>query len=171
MILTDRIPCCVAEDTRIRMGDGSEIPVNEIHPGHKIDGADGQSATVVDVISGREEQMVVIQAQGRNQIRVTAEHPLMTEKGWKTAGELTVEERILMGDGTYIPVQEYWLKAGGVMVYNLVLEGADAFVANGYVVGDFKQQMACERTKGRNVRQEPDPEILAEFEKLIKEVR
>lgn len=159
---------CVAEGTRVRMADGCEIMIEHLCPGDRAADIQGGGNTVADVIRGMEEMLYVIRAEGRREIRVSGEHPFLTEKGWKPAMELTAEDRLMMEDGSYAQVEEHYMIQYGGTVYNLYLEGAPRFIAEGYVVGDNEQQGACMRDTEEKERVEMNKEILEEIEKLKK---
>nr|MDF0365089.1 Hint domain-containing protein [Nodosilinea sp. TSF1-S3] len=92
---------CVVSGTLISTPKGP-VPVEQIRDGDEVFAYDSSSAQlVVAVVSGTAERVVdeVLEIQvGDTVLRVTAEHPVMTRRGWVKAGDLTEDDEVLCDD-------------------------------------------------------------------------
>ncbi len=92
---------CVAAGTMIATPQGS-VPVEQIRDGDEVFAYDSSSGQlVVAAVSGTAERVVdeVLEIQvGNTVLRVTAEHPVMTHRGWVKAGDLTEDDEVLCDD-------------------------------------------------------------------------
>lgn len=92
---------CVASGTLIATPQG-QVPVEQIQDGDEVFAYDSSSGRlVVAVVSGTAERVVgeVLEIQvGDTVLRVTAEHPIMTRRGWVRAGDLTEDDEVLCDD-------------------------------------------------------------------------
>jgi Hint-domain len=73
---------CFTGQTRIAMADGTSRPINEIAFGDTVVGADGQINRVEAIHTPRLGSKPLY-ALNDDRFFVTAEHPFMTEAGWK----------------------------------------------------------------------------------------
>lgn len=92
---------CVASGTLVSTPQG-QIPVEQIQDGDVVFAYDSSSEQLVEaVVSGIAERVVeeVLEIQiGQQVLRVTAEHPIMTRRGWVKAGDLTEDDEVLCDD-------------------------------------------------------------------------
>lgn len=92
---------CVTSGTMIATPQGP-IPVEQIRDGDKVFAYDSSlEQLVVAVVSGKAERVVdeVLEIQvGDTVLRVTADHPIMTRRGWVKAGDLTEDDEVLCDD-------------------------------------------------------------------------
>jgi hypothetical protein len=92
---------CVAEGTKIATPKG-QVPVEQIQDGDEVFAYDSSSERlVVAVVSGKAERVVdeVLEIHvGDTVLRVTAEHSIMTRRGWVRAGDLTEDDEVLCDD-------------------------------------------------------------------------
>lgn len=92
---------CVAAGTLISTPQG-QVPVEQIQDGDEVFAYDSSlGQLVVAVVSGTAERVVdeVLEIQvGNTVLRVTAEHPIMTRRGWVRAGDLTEDDEVLCDD-------------------------------------------------------------------------
>ena len=92
---------CVAIGTLIATPQG-QVPVEQIRDGDEVFAYDSSSGQlVVAVVSGTAERVVdeVLEIQvGDTTLRVTADHPIMTRRGWVKAGDLTEDDEVLCDD-------------------------------------------------------------------------
>ncbi len=119
---------------------GTELPA----------GRDGRTMVVTRTWKGWEKSPLVCITDDRGRaMRLTSEHPVVTEAGMCLASELARGMRALAADGTFSRLVEVERVAFDGPVYNLDVEPADGspagdpeptFVANGLVVGDNQMQ-------------------------------
>ncbi|MEP0916279.1 polymorphic toxin-type HINT domain-containing protein [Leptolyngbya sp. DQ-M1] len=92
---------CVASGTLISTPQG-QVPVEQIQDGDVVFAYDSSSGQLVEaVVSGTAQRDVdeVLEIQvGEQVLRVTAEHPIMTRRGWVKAGDLTEDDEVLCDD-------------------------------------------------------------------------
>lgn len=92
---------CVVSGTMISTPKG-QVPVEQIRDGDEVIAYDNSSGQlVVAVVSGTASREVdeVLEIQvGDTVLRVTAEHPIMTRRGWVKAGDLTEDDEVLCDD-------------------------------------------------------------------------
>lgn len=93
---------CVASGTLISTPQG-QVPVEQIQDGDEVFAYDielGQLvvARVAGTASRKVNELLEIEVS-ETTLRVTAEHPIMTRRGWVRAGELTEEDEVLCHDG------------------------------------------------------------------------
>ncbi|MCI8373636.1 MAG: hypothetical protein HFI75_14840 [Lachnospiraceae bacterium] len=141
---------CLAEDTKIRMADGSECKIQDIQVGDQLACGTGNSAlTVAEIWSGIEEQCLCIKTKA-GKITATKEHPIRCPQGFKQAGELQKGDSILTADG-YQQIEDITCVSYNGKVYNFDL-GTEAelshhlettMIANGIIVGDNRVQGRC----------------------------
>ena len=92
---------CVVSGTLIATPQG-QVPVEQIRDGDEVFAYDSSlGQLVVAVVSGiasREVDEVLEIQVGDTTLRVTAEHPIMTRRGWVKAGDLTEDDEVLCDD-------------------------------------------------------------------------
>lgn len=133
---------CLAKDTQILMSDNTLKYIEDIRPGDTVKTYHGGVARVLDILTGRERQVIQIKLKDGKALRTTSAHPVMIKGGkWSKASYLTTEDSVCTFDGETEEIEqifptEYW---GGV--YNLILEGdGQGIYANGIVAGDYSIQ-------------------------------
>jgi hypothetical protein len=111
-----RCSSCFIAGTRIAMADGSSQPIETIEPGDWVLGREGHANRVVDVerpLLGRR----LLYAFNDGEFFVTAEHPFLTENGWKAidptatarenpalpVGRLAIGDRLLVLSAALVP--------------------------------------------------------------------
>ena len=99
--------CCIYEDTLITLADGSTKRADEIEIGDKIqsynfDTNEIEIDTITQIIQRTREELITINFKDGTNIKLTNDHPLYTELGWKCydkeKGELTYSELGIVGD-------------------------------------------------------------------------
>jgi intein/homing endonuclease len=101
---------------------------------------------------GEELNPLIVFTVGKHRIRVTEKHPMMTDVGHIAAEKLKLGDKLLLANGRYGVIDSISADASrkGEHVWNLVLDnGPDGlpqpnFIADGFVVGDWKMQQALE---------------------------
>ncbi len=93
---------CVAEGTLVTTPQGP-VPVEQIQDGSEVVAFDSSSERLVTaVVSGtayRDVDEVLEIELGDTTLRVTADHPLWTRRGWVKAGDLNEQDEVLCDDG------------------------------------------------------------------------
>jgi len=154
---------CLAEDSLVRMVDGSTKTIRAIAIGDRVMGLGGKSLSVTNVWTGMEKEILRIIMEKGNEISATEKHPFMTREGMKPIISLSIGDELLMEDGNYSAIDQCYPEPYGRTVYNLDVEGGGPFICNGFVVGDNTIQNSCQIPANEA---ETDPAILIEAEKL-----
>lgn len=161
---------CVEESAMVMMADGTQKKLKDIHTGDRVRDTDGRINVVKSTSSGREELMRYIKAETREEgIRVTTDHPVMTETGWKRAIDLRAGDRIQVDgeEACYSRITEIFTEPYFGGVGNLELEMPSGFFANGYAVGDFQlENQLIQQKKQKEELSEEIKEELRRFEKM-----
>lgn len=129
---------CFAKGTAITMSDGSLKPVETISKGDAVRTING-IAKVTSIVKGEESRMIVISTVHGNRLILTKDHPVLTEKGWKTASELSAADRLLTVSGTDRISELHFCDYNGT-VYSFCIDSDDAILADGIYAGDFECQ-------------------------------
>lgn len=94
---------CVAEGTLISTPQGPK-PVEQIQDGDAVSSFDSSSGQLVTGrvcgLAQREVRELLEIEVGDKTLRVTAEHPLWTRRGWVKAGDLTEDDELLCDDSS-----------------------------------------------------------------------
>lgn len=157
---------CVEEHTLVHMADGSTQEICTIHPGDRVLTPDGGNARVVNVIRGTEEELYAIQAVNGQILLASAEHPIRTSTGFKSAMDISPVDCLQMADGSSGSISALYNVQGEFCVYNLELDDSHVMICNGYQVGDNDMQGML-MSDAEQIAQ-PDAALLAEAHKLAK---
>ncbi|MFW7377216.1 MAG: Hint domain-containing protein [Oligoflexus sp.] len=139
---------CFAEDTQILMGDGSKKRADAIRPGDEVfNPIVGRAIKVEKVIAGPENAELLAISIDTRTIKVSQEHPFMTELGPIPAHVLKVGDKILDIDGSYRSITKINALESlePVKVWNFILQGeyqqlSHLLVGDGIVSGDLVLQ-------------------------------
>lgn len=157
VFLVQRSACgCVAEDTKILMGDGkTEKEIKLITKGEMIWNPLLKKAMPIRKMTVGPEKIPLLKvAVGSQVLSVTGNHPFPTRSGMKTAYSLSAGEEVMVeGQG--------WVKIGSITaveagakapnVWNIEVEAPDHdedahhYVANGVVTGDLMIQINLQK--------------------------
>jgi hypothetical protein len=129
---------CIAKGETVLMADKSEKNIEDVRPGDSVKTPDG-SAKVLDVFSGFENEITVIETEDDRKIKLTSGHPILTEAGFKRPHDV-LDNKIKMTDGTSVPVKHVYQTDYNGTVYNLALEGSPSFECSGFIVGSLDTQ-------------------------------
>lgn len=117
------------------------VPVEQIQDGDEVLAYDSSSerlvpARVVGVASRQVDEVLEIQV-GDRVLRVTAEHPIMTRRGWVQAGHLTEDDEVIYNESADITAFHKITSIKRVQtnttVHNFHVPGHESYVANGIV--------------------------------------
>lgn len=138
---------CLAKGTLVLTEQG-EIPVEQLRAGNRLMGIHGKAVPVLNTWSGDELNFLVqITADRDRKIRVTADHPMIGEKGFIRAGKLKDGDCVMMEDGKLVPVRVQRVAYNGE-VYNVGVGGTAVIIAQGFATGDMDIQNMDELTSG-----------------------
>ncbi len=129
---------CFAKDTGIRMWDGSYKRIAEINAGERVMTASG-TATVTEVIDGTEKELVVISTTGGRTVRVSRDHPVLTDTGWRTAEDLTAADALRTESGLE-SIEALYIEPYNDKVFSLRTDGDGTLIADGVFAGDLGRQ-------------------------------
>jgi len=142
---------CFAEGTLIALEDGSQIPVEKVRRGDRLrNPLTGKSASVHHVISGPEKPALWrVRASGR-ELRVTAGHAFLTQRGIVRADGLRPGDALIaQGEAQKIELAQSERKSRNELVWNIQLEGTEdsdhVLSANGIASGDLHLQNKVKR--------------------------
>lgn len=152
---------CFAKETMIKMSDGSCKPIPEICAGEQVMTASGP-ATVTEVITGTEQRVTVITTYSGRTVRVSHDHPILTESGWKTADRITAADTVRTEAGLE-QIEALYTEAYNDKVFSLRTDGDGTLIAGGIFAGDFGQQNKQEKPVKK-----PLDELQQEFDDLTK---
>jgi hypothetical protein len=125
---------CFSADTLITMADGTLKPIVDVAVGDSVLGTDEAGVTSENTVTetfihrGDNETLLL-----NGSIVVTPVHPIKTQRGWVTAGELAIGDTLYTQSGS-ITVSS--LVPGPLLasVYNLEVEPAHTYYAGGILV-------------------------------------
>lgn len=131
---------CLDAASRVLMADGSLQRIDAIQPGDCVAGPQG-AARVIDVISGREPELIHLETESGEVLLATADHPVLVGGGMKRADEVLIGDAVCTSfDGATSAIRYHFPAEGPFDVRNLVLEQDVSFLAEGFVVGDNNEQ-------------------------------
>ena len=161
--------CCFDPDANVVMFDGSKKKIFEVQIGDKV--MSGLNNTVYNNVVGIESPAVgdrLMYSFNDNWAFVSEEHPIMTENGWGAFNpdSWAVEDnfkdklvkidkgtKVLKLEGGYEEIVsiDTVKKSEDYKIYNLMLDGDNTFVVEGYVV----HNKASDNTTGVSVNSSP----------------
>ncbi|MCI5049354.1 MAG: Hint domain-containing protein [Rickettsiales bacterium] len=145
---------CILEGTEIVLVDGSKKNIEDIKLGDKLRSG-AKNVVMVEAVSKVIRKKGALHSINGSRAFITAEHPIMTTKGWKAIapnsdldhsikilGALEVGDEIVTADGTETvkTIEAKDLESdAGVATYNLIVNGDGTFVADGVVVKSMRK--------------------------------
>jgi len=158
---------CVPAGTRVLTRDGWR-PIEQITVGTEVLGHDGEWHRVTETMSREvDEDIVELEAEGGHTLRLTADHPVLTDSGWKPAGNVVCDDALISGDaaqqGHVRAVSTGYMPYRGE-VYNIAVEDAESYVAEGIVVHN------CRHVYVYYAADEPQAQEVGEFEPPPEEI-
>ncbi|MEG1725433.1 MAG: hypothetical protein RR313_08565 [Anaerovoracaceae bacterium] len=157
---------CLGKNTLIRMLDGREQTISSITQGCCVRTPNDGLAIVRNVIVGMEQTIYVIRTMNNMEVRATIGHPFKGESDFMLVKELNSQSSLMTEEGMSL-VRYCYPEEYNDRVYNLELEGANSFFANGIESGTFDIQRDTEsRYSQQQTEVSPNPEIQAEIIKL-----
>lgn len=96
---------CFPPDTLIRMADGSECPIESVPLGGFVVTAEGNLGRVrATFIRDEHEKLIRVGLVGHSGVSMTAEHPVLTKRGYVKAKDLKLDDRVALP--RYMPREE-----------------------------------------------------------------
>ena len=161
---------CIERNSLVLMADGSERPICDVRPGDLVLAPAGSPVRVVDVLRGYEEELVRLDFSSGRSLLLTGSHPVATESGMKRADEVVLADRLCGGRGEAGGIVHHYAVPGHFEVCNLVLEGGDAFIAEGVAVGDNEAQGRLAKGTANRLRAEAPIELLQEIDRMRRDL-
>lgn len=155
---------CFARGSKIKMADNTLKNIEDIEVGDRVKTENG-SVSVVEKIVGSEEKMVLIRTANGCKLTVTDDHPIMTEGGWKIAGNLNAAD-IIKTESGFSTIEELHYVDYNDKVFSIRLETESALIAEGIYAGDFGCQNRL-KTIPKNDEKMKKEEFQQELEDLI----
>jgi hypothetical protein len=144
---------CFVKGTRIFLGSGSILRVEDVFIGTLVSTASGQTRRAERAVAGAERhETITIRTEGDRRIEVTQTHPMMTPSGLRMAKALKLGDLLVAADGSAVKITSLRRRrlADDDLVYNFALPGTadkDHLVnAEGLITGDLhlQQKLAAE---------------------------
>ena len=131
---------CLAPEVKIMMADGTEKPVLEVKAGDEVMAFDAKQsrgvlrkAKVKATAVTKEQKLVQI-----NDLKITPLHKIVLSNGRAVmAKDIKVGDKILKASGLLMTVTKVEKNLPAVTVYNLALDGADGYIADGVRVLEY----------------------------------
>ena len=91
---------CSLPTDRINMADGTEKTISDLEVGDRVLAYDELNSkfvasTVSSIFSGGVQEVFNIKLRDGNEINVSGNHPIMTQRGWVIAKELTTSDKVV----------------------------------------------------------------------------
>lgn len=154
------VGCCVYEDTLITLADGTTKRADEIEIGDKIlnynfETGELEVDTITDILQRNRLELITINFTDGTQLKITNDHPLFTELGWKcydcelgsmVYGNLGITDSFKVGDKLFslskyfdkeIESITYEENEKGYNTYQFGTEKNDNYFANGVLSADL----------------------------------
>lgn len=161
---------CVAPDTPILMSDGSIKAAKEIVLGDRVSLEDG-NGIVKEIYDGRElRPLLCIETFNGRKICCTSFHPVLTRRGFITAGELVGSDEIKDVEAGFVEIKMlYPVEQNQVINFDIEPDEAGkcaVLICDHLVTGDNSMQKACmDRLEEKNKKKLRD-ELNVQFMKL-----
>jgi hypothetical protein len=132
---------CFLPQTLVSLAEDKQFPIHTLRPGDALLSYDTRAdrfcpGFVSSVVIDRCEAHLVI----NDALRVSPEHPILTERGWVRAGELSVGERLISGPQMWVLVESVRTEPAVSEVWNLAISNPEqTFVADGVIVASVVQ--------------------------------
>ena len=136
--------CCLGEETKIQMADGTQKDICNVRIGDVVQLANGKIKWVENVWRGVEDSWYQLLTESCAKIIASDIHPFLTKEGMVQACHLAPGDVMMIWDNRNCCMKEESLVAvekveKGIRVCNLSL-GGNQMIANGFVCGDMEIQ-------------------------------
>ncbi len=137
---------CLAEDSLIRMADGSDHRIQDICVGDSVMLENAETGRVTNVWKGTEQEPLICLSTEEGSVCCTRLHPVKTAQGVKRAEDIVGSDCLITGEGREVPLNGIYPVAIDT-VYNLDIlnettqkEDGALLICEGFLVGDNKMQ-------------------------------
>jgi len=126
---------CLLAETPITMADGSTKPISKIQRGDLVLAYDELSGRLgpAEVVRVHEPYIVKQYLVINEEIRLTQNHPILSEGKWVAAGDLLVGDTMTLADGSKAEIYSILGFLDATEVYNIEVESG-TYIANGVIV-------------------------------------
>jgi len=128
--------CGIGKGSLVTMADGSTKKIEMLVKGDSVFSDNGSAKAITDVISGTKEMIFLINTTSRKSIIIGEGHPVRTPDGWITVGDINVG-KVIDGKNGNETVSQISMQSYNDKIYILKFNEETAFVANGFIVGDY----------------------------------
>ncbi len=140
---------CFPAGIRILMSDGTPVPIEKIEPRAFVRTPLGNCKRVTEtMIRWEAEKLLCLFTEGYPQVKMTANHPVLTRRGYIPAEKLTADDDVVRSSRSDDAV---WVKVQGVeyepfkgSVYNMEVEDDHSYVAEGIAVHNCASNAAAQ---------------------------
>ena len=129
---------CFDAKTEILVADGGSKNIEEVLPGEKVLTRESESSPkLVEAVVSKVEKHVVDQYVVINgNLRVTMEHTMFINRGWKPVALVSHGDKLLTEDSKEVEVKSLSIRYGQFEVYNLKIDKYHTYIAGGFYVHD-----------------------------------
>ena len=157
------------------MGDQTEKKIEEVKVGDRVESQSENGkksiSTVTDLERPVRENLCQIDFANGESLRLTSEHPVFTQEGWKAIDikatgqevpglavtELREGDKLVKADGTLVGVNSFACWSTSVQTYNLILDGeARTYFAGGFLVHNKGESATCQNMGINNASKAAD---------------
>ena len=126
---------CHTGDVLIRMADGSHRPIENVRVLDRVATAEGRTGLVLAVMARQADAGIVqVVIRGHQRLRCTPNHPVLTQRGYVRADELTKGDRVAVT--RYLPVDDSIIVPGDLVDVSELRGVIDGRVNTGGVISD-----------------------------------
>ncbi len=131
---------CFVEGTKVLMGDKTTKNIEDVDVGDVIStfAQDGSGELITARVLKTHSATVNGYLTINNALNVTDNHIVWVNNTWKRAGDIRIGDKMRNKDGNEIVVEDIHWNSGKKRVYNLIVEDAHTYIAQGYFVHNGK---------------------------------
>jgi hypothetical protein len=132
---------CVGKDTKITMEDGSAVEISRLKVGDIVQDEAGELLSIVDIYSGNEKLITLLETAGGKKVLLTGGHPVATARGVIPASILTAGDMVKTVDG-YEAIRDLRILDYNDKAYGLKFADPHMIPCNGIILGDVGTQQS-----------------------------
>lgn len=97
--VVDGRPClsCLPPEAPIKVPSGRTVPIDGIKVGDRVVSHSKEPRKVTQIMSRYHQGEMISVLVGDRDLRLTPEHPVLTQRGWVEAGKLSLQDRVCCG--------------------------------------------------------------------------
>lgn len=162
---------CVAEGTKVRMADGSELSIENIRIGDMVMSDTSGSARVENVWRGQEDTLVCITLINGRTLRLSGNHTVLTERGLVRADKLNGADQVMTEDGRAVAINYLYETPYEGTVYNLDVVKPDGthsnMICEGMIITDNYGMNNSPTVDTPTLLTAEEQKLAAEVDKLV----